>query len=512
MRRRTKSRWTAMGATLATALLLSLGCAGLATAAEPPTDLEISRAVDGELIRDRATPADDILVSTIDGIVTLSGDVDNILAKDRAVTIAETVKGVRGVIDKIEVAPPLRTDEAIQKDVQNALQWDPATDSWKISAESKGGVVTLRGSVDSWQEKELAAKVAKGVRGVKALENDLKVDYDTRRTDAEIQQEIEAALNWDAYVDHALVKVSVKDGSVSLSGTVGSAAEKNRAAAKAWVNGVTSVDNSELQVKWWARDDRLRKNKYVSRPNPEIEAAVKDALRYDPRVTAQAVEVSVEDGYATLRGTVDDLKEKRTAAQDARDVVGVWGVDNALKVRLATPPSDDRIEASVRAALLSDPYVDRYDITVSVVNNDVYLYGDVDSNFEKAQADDVAARQRGVSEVHNFLTVHNVNRYNYDPYVDDWYLYDYDWYSTEGRTTTKTDWEIQQSIQSELFWSPFVDSDQVEVAVDNGTAELTGTVDSWQEREAAEENALEGGAIAVDNDLTVAFGPTYYRP
>jgi len=39
--------------------------------------------------------------------------------------------------------------------------------------------------------------------------------------------------------------------------------------------------------------------------------------------------------------------------------------------------------------------------------------------------------------------------------------------------------------------------------VDDGTATLTGTVESWNEFWAAEENALEGGAVAVDNDLIV---------
>jgi osmotically-inducible protein OsmY len=57
-----------------------------------------------------------------------------------------------------------------------------------------------------------------------------------------------------------------------------------------------------------------------------------------------------------------------------------------------------------------------------------------------------------------------------------------------------------------------VDRDEVTVTVDDGVAELTGTVETWNERRAAEENAYEGGAVTVDNDLGVEFGPDYYSP
>jgi osmotically-inducible protein OsmY len=50
------------------------------------------------------------------------------------------------------------------------------------------------------------------------------------------------------------------------------------------------------------------------------------------------------------------------------------------------------------------------------------------------------------------------------------------------------------------------------VAVDNGVAVLTGTVDTWSERQAAAENARQGGAIMVDNNLKVNYGPDLYLP
>ena len=62
---------------------------------------------------------------------------------------------------------------------------------------------------------------------------------------------------------------------------------------------------------------------------------------------------------------------------------------------------------------------------------------------------------------------------------------------------------VQAGIEEELFWSPFVDSDDITVAVKNGVATLTGTVNSWYEYNAATESALDSGARSVINDLKV---------
>lgn len=490
--------------------LMVIGIMGLAFAQEELSDTEISNAVNDELMDDPATPAWNIDVSTSQGIVTLDGSVNNILAKDRAEKIAATVKGIRGIVNRIEVEAPYRSDTEISEDVRDSLLWNAATESWEISTSVDEGIVTLTGTVDSWQEKQLAAKVVKGVRGVQGIDNNIQVAYETERSDIEIQNEIDQALRWDAYVDDTLIDVSVDDNEVSLSGTVGSYAEKLEAGNEAWVSGVTGVENN-LEVAYWARDERLRKDKYVDMLDSEIKDAINDAYLYDPRVNMFDITVDPDGGYVTLRGTVDNLKAKRVAAQDARNVVGVWSVDNRIKVRPGTP-SDSQIEENVEDALDSDPYVEQFEITVSVVDGEVYLYGDVGSYFEKARADDIAATQVGVRKVNNFLTVNSYERDFYDPYVDDWYTYDYDWYETVEVDTGKSDWEIREDIKDELFWSPFVDSDKVNVEVDNGEATLTGTVETWQERQAATENAFEGGAVTVDNDLNVEYGPEYYYP
>ena len=100
------------------------------------------------------------------------------------------------------------------------------------------------------------------------------------------------------------IDVSVNDGEVELTGTVGSAAEKRMAESDARVAGVISVDTSELSVAQWARDDKLRGEKYVVKSQDELRDAVDDALLYDPRVNAFNIDPDIV-GSTVVRGKVD---------------------------------------------------------------------------------------------------------------------------------------------------------------------------------------------------------------
>ena len=500
MRRTRKGLWSVV------ALVCALGLLGAGPAAAENrnvTDDAVTEAVEDEFLFDRHVPLNDIQVSTIEGVVTLDGTVDSLLAADRAVRIAETVRGVRAVVDELAVKPYWgRSDWQLERDAERALLEDAATDSWEIGVEVTADTAVLTGTVDSWQEKQLAEKVVKGVKGIKSIDNDVRVDYKTERTDYEIEKDVQKALAWDTLVDHALVDIEVADGDVRLTGTVGSAAEKRQARWDAWVAGVESVDASKLKVKYWARNPDLRKNKYVVKKDGAIEQAVEDAMLYDPRVNSLEVDTTVTDGLVILRGSVDSLMAKRAAENDARHTVGVVGVKNRLKVEASTPTPEE-LEQRVENALTRDPYVERFEIGVAVYDDEVYLSGVVDSYFEKQQADDLAASIYGVEEVHNNLDVEYDTALVYNPYV---YVYDpfgYAWYDYEPVTTFETDLEIAEEIDDEMWWSPYVDADEVQVTVVDGVATLSGTVDSFLERANAVEEAYEGGAVWVKNEMKV---------
>lgn len=448
-------------------------------------DAEITGAIEMEIWGDAAVEANNIDINTRDGVVTLTGTVDNVLAKERAEAIASAVVGVRAIVNRIDVKLAERGDSEIKKAVENALLADPATDSYEVTAVANNGVVTLTGSVDSWQEKQLCERVAKSVRGVRDVKNNVNVDYTTDRPDHEIKAEIEARLANDVRVDDYLILVDVRDGRVTLTGTAGSLFEKNRAISDAYVANVKSVDGSGLEVRWWARDEMRRKSSYVARSDEEIKKAVMDAFLYDPRVFSFNPDVKVKEGTVTLSGVVDNLKAKKVAEEDAWNVMGVWRVKNYLKVRPDVVPANSVLESRVISALLEDPYVNRFDIDVDAHNGGVYLTGEVNTSFEAHQAERVAERVKGALYVVNSLD------------------YDYEW-------VWKPDWEIREDVHDELQWSPFVDEQEVAVKVDDGVVYLTGRVDTWGERKAAEDNAYEGGAKDVRNQLVVTY--EYYGP
>lgn len=363
---------------------------------------------------------------------------------------------------------------------------DPAADSYEISVSVENGIATLTGTVESRAEKQLTGRVAKAVKGIKELKNEIRVNYTPDRSDEEIKRDIEGRLKWDVYVDDILIDVSVMDGKVVLSGIVGSAAEKTQAIQDIWVAGVRSVDATGLEVEWWTRDEMRKKQPFVPKPDEEIRTAVEDVFLYDPRVASFKVDVDVDMGLVTLSGVVDSLIAKRSAEMDAHHTAGVQWVENRLKVRLAEPRPDDRIEEDVRNALQRNSLLDRYEFTVSVMNQTAYLYGTVDSIFEKILAKDVASRVVGVTEVANYITVSQV----------------WEWKSDAG---------IKADVESELFWSPYVDSEDITVKVTDGDVTLEGVATDWAEADAAVGNAFEGGARSVRARLDLADGSEYTR-
>jgi len=495
------------------------------------TDNAITLAVEGDLNIGEGVMPNFIDVITSDGIVTLSGSVTDLLAKKRAVKIAESIRGVRAVVDRISVMPVSRPDEDIRKDVLMTLLQDPATESYKVGVSVKDAVVTLIGSVGSSPEAQLAKWIAEGVEGVKEVRNDLKIDYQTKRTDGEIAADINDLLQWDIWVNGLLIHIDVKNGQVALTGAVGSAIERARAAEDAWVSGVTSVDYSGLKVEPWARDEGRREHRFVVKSDEEIKQAVQADFRHDPRVSPFSLNVTVEGGVAFLSGTVSNLKAKTAAEQDSSNTIGVSWVENFLKVRPENPPINADIEKNLRAALLRDPRLDGSQIEVAVINHATYLGGWVNSAFQRAEAQDVASRTKGVVEVRNHLKIepdYSLPYYNYNWPNDRFYsrsYSNYDWSNYEPYSPSysnhdwpnyefgsfapqppKNDAQIKKDIEKAFYWSPFVDRDDITVTVHDGVAMLRGTVGGWLAYGEADRDARKGGAMDVINRLNVKKG------
>jgi len=421
------------------------------------SDPLVAGAIESELWEARGVDPNGIDVQVAQGVVTLTGTVDNILESERAVRIASLTRGVASVIDRLEVADSGRSDEGVERDVEAALVTDPATESWEIQTSVVRGNVTLSGAVQSGAERRLAERVAKSVRGVRSVDNRLEIESGGSRSDYEIASEIRALLDWDVRLDTRLMTVDVTQGAVTLAGSVASDFERRLATAMAWVPGANDVDVSGLEVQWWRRDAMQREKVPTQFSDADVRAAVERALSADPRVSSLDVQASVANGTATLRGSVDNLRARRVAAEAASNTVGVERVENYLKVRPQAARDETELAADVRAALARDALLQADDIVVDVDGGRVRLAGTVLSPFERAYAADVVSKVSGVTNVVNGLHIgYDGPDYTYgydewDPLLSD---YDYERDDEYRGTYAKSDTEIEDEIEEELFWSP----------------------------------------------------------
>lgn len=471
-------------------------------------DTSIARAINAELSYDGLVPNLGVDIESANGIVTLTGAVDNLSAKRRATRIAETVRGVRAVSNRIVIEPGQAiSDDKLARNVNEALLVDPATDSYEIDVSATNGTVVLKGVVDSWAEQDLADSVAGAVRGVREVDNQLIVKYDNVRPDSELAAEIRERLRWDLLVDEHGLQVAVDDAKVSLSGYVGSAAERRRAESDAWVLGVENVDSSGVRVEWFAKDPHVRRAN-EEKPSPDaIERAFELATVYDPRVSSFDVHPRANGRVLTIDGIVDNLPAKRAAEELAKHTTGVYYVINRIDVVPKSTDSDAEIASKINTRLMTNPYTDSFKISVSVDDAVATLRGQVDSELEKSEAHAVAFATRGILAVDNELVVRErTARRLFSPYVYPYQPRIDTWSRPLPTVPLYSDAQLKDRIEDEIFWSPFVDSDEVDVRVDGGNAMLLGTVDTWRERAAAADNAFEAGALRVDNRLAIDVG------
>ncbi|HVW27451.1 MAG TPA: BON domain-containing protein [Polyangiaceae bacterium] len=369
-----------------------------------PTDAQISTAVFRQFERDPGIDDRDVYVSTNDGIVQLSGAVHDILSKERLARVAATVRGVRSVSDQVRLEVPARDDGSVVRDVANALRADPVTAPLRLVQSCSGGVVRLSGRVGSFQQETIAERLAKRVRGVRAIDDDVKVVTWLPRTDSIVTHDVESRLEWDPLVDHSLVAVETREGTVFLRGQVGSFAELARASSDAWVRGVRTVDATGLGVDPGMERRELRASDAEAPTDTEIARAIKEAAIYDPRVKSTEVEPRVKGGAVTLLGIVDDPVAKEAADSIARYTAGVVAVRDLIQVSSLLPKSDRGKLERIESALAIDSVTDHSAIGVEVAHDTARLSGVVDSYMVRSEAEELAGAV-GVATVEDRLYV-----------------------------------------------------------------------------------------------------------
>ncbi len=213
-------------------------------------------------------------------------------------------------------------------------------------------------------------------------------------SDTEVRDSVEAELDWDARVDSRKIGVAVKDGIVTLTGHVGSYAQRRAAEEAAQsVGGVKAVAN----------DVTIDMPFDGKRTDAEIAQAVIDALSMNVSVPADTIKIAVHDGWITLEGQVPTWYQKSVAENALIHMRGVTGISNHITVR--PQPTVRDVERKITAALHRRAQLDANNIRVSAKDGTVTLDGQVDSWSERCEAEFAAWQAPGVAKVVDNLAV-----------------------------------------------------------------------------------------------------------
>jgi osmotically-inducible protein OsmY len=215
----------------------------------------------------------------------------------------------------------MKTNEELQKDVQDAIKWEPLLHAAEIGVTVKDGVVTLTGVVDSYSKKMEAEDATKKVAGVKAVVEKLVIKYGTfgKKTDNEIATEVLSALKWNWQVPSDKVKVKVEDGWITLEGELTWNYQKIAVkSALKDLTGVTGITNNII-IKSESKD--------------QIEkAGIERAIARNWSINNRDINVNVSGNIVTLSGTVNSWYQKDEAERIAHNAPGVWAVYNELTI------------------------------------------------------------------------------------------------------------------------------------------------------------------------------------
>lgn len=214
------------------------------------------------------------------------------------------------------------------------------------------------------------------------------------RTESELRTDIIAELTWDPSIRNEDIATAVKDGVVTLAGTVDTYAQRYAAErAVERVKGVRAIVN-DLTVKLPGA---------MERSDADLAHAAVNALRWNTQVPDERIQVKVSNGWLTLEGELDRYYQRHAAEGAVRYLQGVKGVTSRITFRAVPTPGD--IKQRIRESIKRQAEIDADHISVETSASRVTLRGTVRSIAERRDAERAAWNAPGVASVENDITV-----------------------------------------------------------------------------------------------------------
>ena len=213
-------------------------------------------------------------------------------------------------------------------------------------------------------------------------------------SDRTIYNDVMEELRFEPSLDESQISVTVKDGIVTLAGQVPSYRDKLTAERTTKrVYGVRGVAD-ELHVAIPTAEQRT---------DADIAASILDTLRWNSSVPDESISITVDHGWVNLEGAVDWEYQKAAAGNAIRDLTGVRGVVNSIKVTPSVKSAE--VREQIHKAFQRNADIDARRIGVDVHDGRLVLHGNVRSWSVREEAQRAAYRIPGVREVENDLTV-----------------------------------------------------------------------------------------------------------